>query len=204
MLPCTGHRALFGVALLLLAAAWPYRAPAQIDTVITLALAGTDSCPVTVSYRVEAPALTSPFRWRIEVRDRNGEEIFSRCVLDTLIDPLFHERGLLPGCSGYVSCKRAYYFGRIPGGAFRRTVLPPSSEVFNRDSPGSLYHITLAFLADSLSMSRLEAERHVQEIARMLPGPGAWVLSVPRSPVRDEPPLVYYPPLNRFLPFYEW
>jgi hypothetical protein len=202
MFPFLSYRSL--IPLLLLGIAWPCKAAAQVDTLFTLARAGRDSCPVTVVYRVEAPALTSPFRWRIEVRDVHGEEVFSRCVLDTLIDPLFHERNLLPRCSGYAGCKRAYYFERIPAAAFRRTVLPASSGVFDRNSPGSLYHLAAGFLTDTLALPEGESAHHVQEIARMLLGVGGWVLSVPSSPLLEEPPLVYYPPLNRFIPIYAW
>jgi hypothetical protein len=170
-----------------------------IDTVLVRCMDLTgDGEPDTVSLHLVAEGLTSPFSWELSIRSR-GDVLCSYSGDDSNIDVHFHDEGYVPGCNDYVACKRKYYFHDILGGL----EVPCRLEgILDRTHGNTLYPIGGAYLDSCCSLRGAAAEAILSAMEKRLRNGRAAVISIPTSPMTREPPMMYAPEVNRFVPIY--
>jgi len=176
----------------------------QIDTTIVLSEIGRNGCPVSVLYRIDAPSFEAPFHWTITATDAAGKLVWSHAATDSSIEPMLKAGGILPHCDTYETCKKEYYFNRIPAEIFQHRVFEKANGIFDRNSDGSVYRVLLDHLMKTAGASREGSIRRVEAVANQLQTEGGWILSIPISPVQNHFPLVYVSSSHQFVPFYEW
>jgi hypothetical protein len=171
-----------------------------IDTVLVRSVDLTgDGKPDTVSLHLRAKGLTSPFSWELSIRCR-GSVLCSYSGDDSAIDKNFHDEGYVLGCNDYVECKRKYYFHDILDGLEVRYNL---EGILDRTQSNTLYAIGGAYLYSCCSIKGAAADAILSAMEERLRRGQAVVISIPTSPMTSEPPMMFAPEVNRFVPIYE-
>jgi hypothetical protein len=175
-------------------------ATGAIDTFLVRSMDLTgDGKPDTVSLHLMAQGLTSPFSWELSIRSR-GSELCSYSGDDSVIDKNFHDEGYVPGCNDYVACKKKYYFHEILDRLEARYNL---EGVLDRTQSNALYPIGGAYLDSCCSIRGPAAEAILSAMEKRLRNGQAVVISVPTSPMTGQPPMMYAPEVDRFVPIYQ-
>jgi hypothetical protein len=171
-----------------------------IDTVLVRCVDLTgDGKPDTVSVHLKANGLTSPFSWELSIRSR-GSTLCSYSGDDSAIDKNFHDEGYVPGCNDYVECKKKYYFHGILDGLEVRYNL---QGILDRTRSNTLYPIGRAYLDSCCSIKGAAADAILSAMEERLRHGQAVVISIPTSPMTSEPPMMFAPEVNRFVPIYK-
>jgi hypothetical protein len=170
-----------------------------IDTTLVRSMDLTgDGKPDTVSLHLAAEGMTSPFSWELSIRSR-GSVLCSYSGDDSSIDENFRDEVYVPGCNDYVECKKKYYFHDILDGLEARYNL---EGILDRTECNTLYPIGGAYLDSCCSIRGGAAEAILSAMEGRLRNGQAIVISIPTSPMTSEPPMMYVPEVNRFVPIY--
>jgi hypothetical protein len=174
--------------------------PGAIDTVLVRSVDLTgDGKPDTVSLHLRAKGLTSPFSWELSIRSR-GSVLCRYSGDDSAIDKNFHDEGYVAGCNDYTGCKKKYYFHDILDGLEVRYNL---EKILDRTQSNTLYAIGGAYLYSCCSIKGATADAILSAMEERLRRGQAVVISIPTSPMTSEPPMMFAPEVNRFVPIYE-
>jgi hypothetical protein len=170
-----------------------------IDTVLVRSLDVTgDGKADTISLHLTAKSLSSPFSWTLSISSQ-GHQIYALSGNDTRIDTLFHDKGYVDDCRGYLDCKKKYYFHDILDGL---EVPYNLNGILDRSHSNTLYSVGSEYLGACCAIKGSDADTILSRMEARLRSGKAVVLTVPTSPMTSEHPMMFAPEVNRFIPIY--
>jgi hypothetical protein len=195
------------LVLALLGALIAQRGTAQESVVIDKALikrgqVAANGDEQVLALHITGKSINEPFAWTFTITDSHGNVTYHAARNDAWLDTFFKDTAYVGHCSGYSACKQRYYFHDLPESIFR--VLEPSQESWGQDAfdQENLRDVAGRFLrAKGLPPDRVE--RALAEMAQILAKPGFHVLDVPQSAVQSDPPMIWVPSVESFVPFHE-
>lgn len=163
-----------------------------------------DGAVDSLSLQLNAAALRAPFRWRLQVEIK-GKEVLRIDRDDAGIDERFWGGvDAYADCAGYVACKTRYYYSELLGrAALTLDPVATGDPLITRGSGRSIYETVGSFLLHDAAQSPERAELMLEALELRLRSRGATLLRLSWSPESDEPPQVYVPELQRFVPIGE-
>ncbi|MGH8157492.1 MAG: hypothetical protein ACREPQ_05190 [Rhodanobacter sp.] len=175
----------------------------RIDRTFTAAgnLTGDGSLE-NMKIHVTGDSMTSPFSWSLVITGENRAVIFKVERNDSEIDKLFEEDGYESECSGYIACKKQYYFKDLPTVVFDSLKPTNSSESKNAFLLSNLRETATTFF-DKRSVPAGKREQALSEMRRTLTKPGFRVLDVPYSPVQWDSPAIWVKSIQMFVPYHK-
>lgn len=170
-----------------------------IDTVLVRSLDVTgDGKADIISLHIMARNLASPFSWTLSINSQ-GNRIYTLSGDDSRIDTLFHDEGYVPGCRGYLECKKKYYFHDILDGL---EAPYDSNGILDRSQSNTLYSVGKEYLEACCAIKGSDADAILSRMEGRLRNGNAVVIAVPTSPMTYEHPMMFVPEVNRFIPIY--
>jgi hypothetical protein len=154
-----------------------------------------------IQLRVKGNSYTTPFFWTLTIF-AGGNEIYSYSSHDKDADELFSYYFKKEECKDYLDCKKKYYFHDI----LNRIVIPKTGYdidgITNRSFETTLYHVGGAYLSKCCGIAGKQAESILSAMETRIRNGSAILISVPYNPVKDQPPMMYAPEVERFIPVY--
>ena len=175
----------------------------QIDRTFTAAgdLTG-DGSEQHLTIHVTGHSMTSAFTWSLVITGRNGVTLFRVERNDAWLDGFFGQDGYEADCSGYVACKKHYYFEDLPKTVFDSLNPTDAHESKNELLSANLRETATAFfIKNGVPLS--ERDTAISEMRRTLTRPGFRVLDVPYSPVEWSPPAIWVKSIGMFVPYHQ-
>jgi len=173
----------------------------QIDRTFTAAGDVTgDGNEAHLTIHVIGRSMTSAFTWSLTITGRGGAVLFKVERNDAWLDGFFAQDGYEADCSGYVACKKHYYFEDLPRTVFDSLRPSDSSESKNDRVTSNLTQTATAFFA-AQNIPPASREAALSEMRRTLTKPGFHVLDVPFSPVEWDPSKVWVKSIHMFVPY---
>jgi hypothetical protein len=162
----------------------------------------SDGGEQVLKLHISAKSIDEPFTWTFTITNSRGDTIYDVARNDTWLDAFFKDPAYVGNCGGYVDCKRRYYFHDLPESIFR--VLVPSKEPWGQDAFDQkiLGDVASRFLR-AKGFPPDKVDRALAEMVQILAKPGFHVLDVPQSAVQSDPPMIWVPSVERFVPFHE-
>jgi len=174
----------------------------QIDRTFTAAGDVTgDGNESHLTIHVTGRSMTSAFTWSLTITGRGGAVLFKVERHDAWLDGFFAQDGYEADCSGYVACKKHYYFEDLPKTVFDSLKPTDSSESKNDRVTSNLRETATAFFTTH-DVPPASREAALAEMRRTLTKPGFHVLDVPYSPVEWNPPAIWVKSVHMFVPYH--
>jgi hypothetical protein len=175
----------------------------QIDRTFTATgdLTG-DGTEARLTIHVTGQSMTSAFTWSLTITGRGGATLFKVERNDAWLDGFFAQDGYEAGCSGYIACKKQYYFVDIPAAVFDSLKPTDSRESKNDLILSNLRETATAFFTKH-DVPPANREAALSEMRRTLTKPGFRVLDVPYSPVEWDPPTIWVKSIHMFVPYHQ-
>lgn len=153
---------------------------------------------------IKGKSWEQPFTWTLTIVS-NGKKVFEHESDDTRLDISFNDKGYVNDtCASYIACKKQYYLTEMRKHLFIKTDLSPTSHVFDRNNPGSIYTIAKQELMDKFHLCEADANKTVDGMVAKLKSKQVQVLYVPVSPVLSEFPRMYVDRVGTFVTIYQW
>jgi hypothetical protein len=147
-------------------------------------------------------SMTSAFTWTLAITGRNGVTLFRVERNDAWLDGFFGQDGYEADCSGYVACKKHYYFEDLPKTVFDSLNPSDAHESKNELLLSNLRETATAFfIKNGVPLSERDAA--ISEMRHTLTRPGFRVLDVPYSPVEWSPPAIWVKSIHMFVPYHQ-
>jgi hypothetical protein len=175
----------------------------QIDRTFTAAgdLTG-DGSEQHLTIHITGHSMTSAFTWSLVITGRNGVTLFRVERNDAWLDSFFGQDGYEADCSGYMACKKHYYFEDLPKTVFDSLNPTDAHESKNELLLANLRETATAFFVkNGVPLSQRDAA--IAEMRRTLTRPGFRVLDVPYSPVEWSPPAIWVKSIGMFVPYHQ-
>ena len=175
----------------------------QIDRTFTAAgdLTG-DGSEQHLTIHVTGHSMTSAFTWSLVITGRNGVTLFRVERNDAWLDGFFGQDGYEADCSGYIACKKHYYFEDLPKTVFDSLNPTDAHESKNELLSANLKETATAFFIKN-GVPSSERDTAISEMRRTLTRPGFRVLDVPYSPVEWSPPAIWVKSIGMFVPYHQ-
>jgi hypothetical protein len=175
----------------------------QIDRTFTAAgdLTG-DGSEQHLTIHVTGHSMTSAFTWSLVITGRNGVTLFRVERNDAWLDGFFGQDGYEADCSGYIACKKHYYFEDLPKTVFDSLNPADAHESKNERLLSNLRETATAFFIKN-GVPSSERDAAISEMRRTLTRPGFRVLDVPYSPVEWSPPAIWVKSIGMFVPYHQ-
>ncbi|MBB6188043.1 hypothetical protein [Rhodanobacter sp. MP7CTX1] len=175
----------------------------QIDRTFTAAgdLTG-DGSEQHLTIHVTGHNMTSAFTWSLVITGRNGVTLFRVERNDAWLDSFFGQDGYEADCSGYMACKKHYYFEDLPKTVFESLNPTDAHESKNDLLLSNLRETATAFFIKN-GVPSSERDAAISEMRRTLTRPGFRVLDVPYSPVEWSPPAIWVKSIHMFVPYHQ-
>jgi hypothetical protein len=175
----------------------------QIDRTFTASgdLTG-DGSEQHMTIHVTGHNMTSAFTWTLVITGRNGVTLFRVERDDAWLDNFFGQDGYEADCSGYVACKKHYYFEDLPKTVFDSLNPTDAHESKNDLLLSNLRETATAFFIKN-GVPSSERDAAILEMRRTLTRPGFRVLDVPYSPVEWSPPAIWVKSIGMFVPYHQ-
>ena len=156
----------------------------------------------TVTLRVQGKSLYSPFSWTLTIQSK-GKQMLKFDGDGAWFDKFFNDENYVGGCKGYAECKEKFFFHDI----LDRLVVPPSGYsvegILNKSASNTLYAIGGAYLEKCCGIRGKEADTILSGMAARLRSGKAIVINTFTSPETVDPPMIFAPEIDRFVPIYE-
>jgi hypothetical protein len=175
----------------------------QIDRTFTASgdLTG-DGSEQHLTIHVTGHSMSSAFTWSLVITGRNGVTLFRVERNDAWLDSFFGQDGYEADCSGYMACKKHYYFEDLPKTVFNSLNPTDAHESKNELLLSDLRETATAFfIKNGVPLS--ERDVAIAEMRRTLTRPGFRVLDVPYSPVEWNPPAIWVKSIGMFVPYHQ-
>ena len=173
----------------------------QIDRTFTAAGDVTgDGNEAHLTIHVTGRSMTSAFTWSLTITGRGGAVLFKVERNDAWLDGFFAQDGYEADCSGYLACKKHYYFEDLPKTIFDSLKPTDSSESKNDRVTSNLRETATAFFTKH-DVPPASREAALAEMRHTLTKPGFHVLDVPYSPVEWDPSRVWVKSIQMFVPY---
>jgi hypothetical protein len=201
-------RVLFGLSITLVATIILLAQAAcrslPIDEVLTKEADLTgDGKPEKIFLHLRAADMRSPFSWTLTINSGDAE-IYRYASDDGWLNEFFGDEGYVLGCTGYIECKRKYYFhDLIEGFVLTGGTSYDANGVTDRSHSNTLYPLGMKQLEECCNVDKQTAERILGRVEKRLRDKTAVILDIPISPVKSNPPLIFVPEIERFIRFYE-
>jgi len=162
-----------------------------------------DGKPERISLILKAKDITNPMQWSLTIR--SGEKVLLRHSRDdSNIDSLFNESRYVGGCTGYLECKRKWYYKDI----LDTLVVPRTGYdlegILDKKYSNTLYPLGRAFLAKCCNITSKRAHDILAEIEKRIRSGSAVMIVMPDTPLSATGPLMTFcREIDRFIPVYE-
>jgi hypothetical protein len=175
----------------------------QIDRTFTASgdLTG-DGSEQHLTIHITGHSMTSAFTWSLVITGRNGVTLFRVERDDAWLDSFFGQDGYEADCSGYIACKKHYYFEDLPKTVFDSLNPTDAHESKNDLLLSNLRETATAFFIKN-GVPSSERDAAISEMRRTLTRPGFRVLDVPYSPVEWNPPAIWVKSIGMFVPYHQ-
>jgi hypothetical protein len=175
----------------------------QIDRTFTASgdLTG-DGSEQHLTVHIIGHSMTSAFTWSLVITGRNGATLFKVERNDAWLDGFFGQDGYEADCSGYMACKKHYYFEDLPKIVFDSLKPTDAHESKNERLLSNLRETATAFFIKN-GVPSSERDEAISEMRRTLTRPGFRVLDVPYSPVEWSPPAIWVKSIGMFVPYHQ-
>ncbi len=161
-----------------------------------------DGVEETVILHVKGKNFYSPFSWTLTIKF-DGKEVFRSEKDGAWFDAFFCDENYVQGCKGYLACKNKFFFHNILGNLI---VLPNRYSVegmLDKAEGNTLYQKGRAYLEQCCGISGQKADSILSGMAGRLRNGKAIVINILTSPETVDPPMMFAPEVNRFMPIYE-
>ena len=176
----------------------------KVDVALTkLADATGNGQADQITLRILGQDFTHPFKWALKIQS-NGKAIYEHESDDAWLDQFFNDSDYVLDCSGYVDCKKKYYFKDLLGSLLVESTLEANPHALDKENVSSIHTIARNFLRDECSVSDEAATEIIQRMVSQIKAGKTPLLYVPISPVHSEIPHMYVEQVNRFVPVYQW
>jgi hypothetical protein len=155
-----------------------------------------------LTIHVTGHSMTSAFTWSLTITGRGGATLFKVERNDAWLDGFFAQDGYEAGCSGYIACKKQYYFVDLPTAVFDSLKPTDSHESKNDLILSNLRETATAFFTKH-DVPPADREVALSEMRRTLTKPGFRVLDVPYSPVEWDSPTIWVKSIHMFVPYHQ-
>jgi hypothetical protein len=175
----------------------------QIDRTFTASgdLTG-DGSEQHLTIHITGHSMTSAFTWSLVITGRNGTTLFRVERNDAWLDSFFGQDGYEADCSGYIACKKHYYFEDLPKTVFDSLNPTDAHESKNDLLLANLRETATAFFIKN-GVPSSERDAAISDMRRTLSKPGFRVLDVPYSPVEWSPPTIWVKSIGMFVPYHQ-
>lgn len=194
-------------ALLLIAAMWAGQALAANAVPVdrTFSQKGDvigDGRMETLTLHVTGQSMESPFKWDFAIVDEAGKVLFRVERNDASLDVFFKDDGYVENCTGYQRCKSKYYFDDLPQAIFTSVKPSPKAWSFDGYTLSNLRNTATPFLVKH-GLSPDAIEKVLAQMKEILGKPGFRLVAPPLSPVQSDPPMLWVPSVQMFVPIYQ-
>jgi hypothetical protein len=174
----------------------------QIDRTFTASgdLTG-DGSEQHMTIHITGHSMSSAFTWSLVITGRNGATLFRVERNDAWLDGFFAQDGYEADCSGYMACKKHYYFEDLPKTVFDSLNPTDAHESKNELLLANLRETATAFFEKN-GIPLSERDAAIAEMRHTLTRPGFRVLDVPYSPVEWSPPAIWVKSIGMFVPYH--
>jgi hypothetical protein len=174
----------------------------QIDRTFTASgdLTG-DGSEQHMTIHITGHSMSSAFTWSLVITGRNGATLFRVERNDAWLDGFFAQDGYEADCSGYMACKKHYYFEDLPKTVFDSLNPTDAHESKNELLLANLRETARAFFEKN-GIPLSERDAAIAEMRHTLTRPGFRVLDVPYSPVEWSPPAIWVKSIGMFVPYH--
>ncbi|WP_199099490.1 hypothetical protein [Dyella sp. ASV21] len=156
----------------------------------------------TLTLHVIGQSLESPFKWDFTIVDEAGKVMFRVERNDASLDGFFKDDGYVANCTGYQRCKSKYYFDDLPQAIFASVKPSPKAWSFDGYTLSNLRNTATPFLA-AHGFSPDAIEKTLTQMKEILSKPGYRLVAAPLSPVQSDPPMLWVPSIQMFVPIYQ-
>jgi hypothetical protein len=160
-----------------------------------------EAAPDQIEIHVSGNTIKSPFKWSISIKN-SGREILFEEHDDAWLNNFFGDEGYMDGCSGYIECKRKWYFSEIRN-KVEASLIEQKGNVKRNNIPVWELENLQAFSQEFLKKKGISNQRIVEIVKEMkasLASGGYSSLKTPGTPVQSGTEYMYVKSLKYFVP----
>ncbi len=173
----------------------------SIDTTFVVLIDCTgDGVEDSIVYRISGSTWMVPLTATYTIKSA-GKTILDETSSDEALDGQFPSEDIFEGCTEYLTCKKEWYFNRVPKKMVQ--LVDKKSEqresLLDSTSGMSIPDLVGMFYADSLGYSRKKTKSAVRKLTAHLRKNDFVILTIPVIPIYPSIPRIYDPTHKRFI-----
>jgi hypothetical protein len=161
-----------------------------------------DGNPEKITLTLKAKDIAKPISWSLTIKSVN-RVLLQHTRDDARIDAFFKDSNYVTNCTGYLECKKKWYYHDILDILVVPTTGYDLEGILDKKYGNTLYPLGRAYLAKCCAIGRKRADHILASIEKRIRNGSAVMISIPDTPATGGALLTFCPEVSRFIPVYE-